>query len=500
MSTKEKLISLLLTVLISIIALIPIFVSNIEAKEIVNKLYKVYLDGEVIGIIKSRDALNDYINLEQKELKEKYGVDTVYLPDGLFVEEYIGYSKNILTERDVYNKIKDIKPFTIKGDVITIKNEDKVLKINVLDEEFYKVAVENIIKTFVNDKEYTNFFNGVTPERGNLGSVLEDLYIKEEAEDKITIKRDVFIPSDEDIYISEEQLTQYLLFGTLEEQKAYVVKQGDTIEDVSFNNKLGTREFLMINREFTNSNNILYPGQKVNVGLISPIITVVTEEEVIEEVVVNYQTEIKYDSSIPYGSSKITQEGQNGLQRITKKMQYENGQPLTNAIITNTDILTPTINKIEVRGVRGSVDDPINIAETGNWFWPTNVPYCITSWYEWRFLNGRRDFHDAIDISCTGHGSPIYASNNGNVFEIGSPSNYNGGRGGFVVINHNNGYFTVYYHLSRVLVNVGQSVNRGDRIGLMGNTGYSFGTHLHFGIYKGEPKSTNHFNPMTLFR
>jgi len=50
------------------------------------------------------------------------------------------------------------------------------------------------------------------------------------------------------------------------------------------------------------------------------------------------------------------------------------------------------------------------------------------------------------------------------------------------MINHGNGYLTLYAHLSKVLVNVGQTVKRGDLIGLMGSSGRSTGPHCHFEI------------------
>ena len=61
-------------------------------------------------------------------------------------------------------------------------------------------------------------------------------------------------------------------------------------------------------------------------------------------------------------------------------------------------------------------------------------------------------------------------------------ASYNVAAGNYIMISHGNGVYTVYMHCSRLLVSVGQSVNQGDVIALVGSTGVSTGPHLHFGV------------------
>jgi murein DD-endopeptidase MepM/ murein hydrolase activator NlpD len=91
-------------------------------------------------------------------------------------------------------------------------------------------------------------------------------------------------------------------------------------------------------------------------------------------------------------------------------------------------------------------------------------------------------YHKAIDIANRGGGS-ILAADSGVVTVSGWLDNR--GYGNRVMIDHGNGYQTLYAHLSKINVVVGQSVNRGDVIGMMGSTGRSTGTHLHFEIRAG---------------
>jgi len=87
--------------------------------------------------------------------------------------------------------------------------------------------------------------------------------------------------------------------------------------------------------------------------------------------------------------------------------------------------------------------------------------------------------HLGIDIAA-GEGASVYAADSG-VVTIAS-SGYNSGYGNMVMIDHGTGYVTLYAHLSQINVGRCQSVSQGQLIGLAGNTGNSFGAHLHFEV------------------
>lgn len=95
---------------------------------------------------------------------------------------------------------------------------------------------------------------------------------------------------------------------------------------------------------------------------------------------------------------------------------------------------------------------------------------------------GYRFYHKALDISNRG-GGPIVAADSGTVTVAGWPDNQ--GYGNRVMVDHGNGYVTLYAHMSSISVAAGQRVNRGDMLGQMGSTGRSTGTHLHFEIRAG---------------
>ena len=99
--------------------------------------------------------------------------------------------------------------------------------------------------------------------------------------------------------------------------------------------------------------------------------------------------------------------------------------------------------------------------------------------------------HNGTDMAAR-HGSPILATADGVISFAGWEKGY----GKLVKIRHDFGYETRYAHLSKISVKVGQRVSQGKRIGAMGNTGRSTGTHLHYEIRKnGKPT-----NPMKYIR
>ena len=95
-------------------------------------------------------------------------------------------------------------------------------------------------------------------------------------------------------------------------------------------------------------------------------------------------------------------------------------------------------------------------------------------------------WHNGVDFGGAS-GSLIAAAEEGTVLAAGNQDLYckRGAYGKFVVIRHSNNLVTLYAHMSKLNVTAGQRVVRGETIGYMGNSGYSFGTHLHFTVYDG---------------
>lgn len=110
---------------------------------------------------------------------------------------------------------------------------------------------------------------------------------------------------------------------------------------------------------------------------------------------------------------------------------------------------------------------------------PIQNPRITQNWGEVSNLYGGRP-HNGLDIGAP-IGTPVFAARDGRVTAVGNNGRLQYGR--YILIQHDNGLSTLYAHLSRQATTQGAAMKRGDLIGYVGNTGYSFGSHLHFGLY-----------------
>ena len=137
----------------------------------------------------------------------------------------------------------------------------------------------------------------------------------------------------------------------------------------------------------------------------------------------------------------------------------------------------------EIAAAQGS-----NIKFSGEFTWPTPGVYYVTAMFrDKEYYNWSGSVHKGTDIAKSG-GCNIVAAQTGKVIVASGNGAYNGGYGNYVIIDHGKkdgvSYTTVYAHLKSVSVKKGDTVVKGQKIGYMGSTGWSTGTHLHFEIRK----------------
>ena len=127
------------------------------------------------------------------------------------------------------------------------------------------------------------------------------------------------------------------------------------------------------------------------------------------------------------------------------------------------------------RGVLAVAALALAVSACGLPRWPTRAP--LTSPYGLRTLGSKIDMHHGVDLGVP-IGTPVHAMAGGTITVAGPKSGY----GFAVMIDHGLGWVTLYGHLDRVDVTVGDRVRAGDLIGLSGNTGLSTAPHLHFEV------------------
>ena len=182
MNNKSKVITAILSILIIVLYFVN-EKSDYKFDE-ASKAYQIYLDGKEIGLIKDENELYSLINKEQQNIKDQYGVDYVYPPDGLDIVETKTFDENYMGVEEIYEKIENADDFTIKGYIITIKGEEKQnIVINVLDKKVFEDSLKKYVLSFVTEDELNNYNNG-NRSINEIGSIIENMYFNE----TITIK------------------------------------------------------------------------------------------------------------------------------------------------------------------------------------------------------------------------------------------------------------------------------------------------------------------------
>lgn len=236
----------------------------------------------------------------------------------------------------------------------------------------------------------------------------------------------------------------------------YEVQEGDTVSSIG--EKFGvTVDTVLWANEMTATTKIK-PGQKLKIPPVTGVIHTVKKGETIYSIAKKY--EAPEQALVDYPFNTFTNDETFAL-AVGQRLIVPDG------VMPNVKPVSP-----QSAFTRVQTPDAGAVSATGSFVWP--AAGSISQRYSW--------YHRGLDIANKA-GGPILAADSGTVILAGWPDNK--GYANRILIDHGNGYQTLYAHLARFSVSAGQSVNRGDVIGQMGCTGRCTGTHLHFEIRKG---------------
>ena len=224
----------------------------------------------------------------------------------------------------------------------------------------------------------------------------------------------------------------------------------------------------------------LHTGDRIKTRDEIPFLSVnvtVTENYDVE---VPYETEYYDEGSLYYGVSRVTTEGENGVNNLTAKVTYVNNIETDRRVISSRKVTSPTTERI-AQGTKPTPEmySPEE-AGYGKYIWPTDGGY-VSEYTHW---DGGYAGHLGIDI-VSYYGAPIYAGASGVVTKAAEDF---WGYGKYVIIDHGNGFQTLYAHCSAIYVTVGQEVTQGEFIAALGSTGKVTGPHIHFEVRQGNTK------------
>lgn len=244
---------------------------------------------------------------------------------------------------------------------------------------------------------------------------------------------------DADISVDAYKFTQPVSYQT------YKVKAGDTISGIAKKFGLTNISTLISVNDIGNVRQ-LAAGQKLKIPSMDGIIYTVK----------------KGDSL-----STITSKHKVGLEQLLDVNE------LTSETLTAGQQLFLPGAAMDAAALKNAMGELFRIPISAKFRWTSPYGYRIDP------ISGVRSFHTGTDMACP-TGTPILAAMSGKVVKTGQTRVY----GNYVILDHGNGYQTVYMHMSKIIASKGQWVSQGTRIGLVGSTGYSTGPHLHFTVYK----------------
>ena len=243
-------------------------------------------------------------------------------------------------------------------------------------------------------------------------------------------------------------------------KKVYEVQKGDTLWDIALRNGISLEELQRAN-EGMDINKIRI-GDKINLSVIEPYVTVTVVADVTSKEVIAFETKKVTDKTLKAGTSVVKQEGQNGMAEVQAHVTLINGNVVTEDVLNRTVIAEPVTRVVNMGA---------NYVASGTYLRPTGG--VISS----RYGNRHGEFHTGVDFAST-RGTKIKASNTGKIVSAGWKGNY----GLCVIIDHGNGVQTLYGHCSKLYVSTGDYVSKGQAIAAVGSTGRSTGPHVHFEV------------------
>lgn len=244
----------------------------------------------------------------------------------------------------------------------------------------------------------------------------------------------------------------------------HIAEEGETLEDLSKN--FGVEPVSIFNEDNSETVVEIAQGDKVCIHeVVDPVSVKMVEKGKMKEII-PFVTVKKKSKDYYKGDTYTKQEGADGVQIFEGTITKVSGE------VTDRNGTEDVIKKMKKKIILVGTAERPKTAPTGTYAMPIKN-YRLSSNFGYRW--GR--LHSGIDMSAP-TGTPIFASDGGTVQRAGWYAGY----GLCVEVNHENGRMTRYGHCSKLLVNVGDKVYQGQNIALVGNTGHSFGSHLHFEI------------------
>lgn len=389
-------------------------------------------------------------------------------------------------ERDVQQRIsyaesEESIDLSAKFSLRIISDSDKLVSVGQLADKMLEASDEELTEAY--GIYIDGRFIGAVRDKKSVQDALDEHLLNYKADgivkevsyaNKIEYTKGIYLLSS----LREEKETIDKLTSSNERKRVYVVQAEDTVLGIIQKFGMRIEDFDTLNPKAEDG---IKAGQMLTVTETENYLPIQYIREMESLTFLDYETVEVETSALNVGIRATLTKGERGEKLSNVEVTYIDGIEQSRQVLSSNITKNPVAEVIGIGTYSAMPDDPATVyfggplTGTGQMGWPVNG-----GWVSDSFISDRN--HKGLDIAAP-EGTEIYAAEEGQVISSGWNS---GGYGNVVMIEHPNGYATVYAHMIMVYAVEGQYVTKGQLIGFVGNTGNSFGDHCHFEVrYQG---------------
>lgn len=384
-------------------------------------------------------------------------------------------------QRVSYSENEEALDMSAKLSLRVISDDDKFITSGQLADKMLEASDEDLTEAY--GIYIDGSFVGAVANKKAVEEALEDRLLNYEVKgtvrdvsyvNKIEYTKGIYLRNS----VKSEDDTIAQLTSAKEKKRVYVAQAGDNIVTVAQKYGMDLDKLNELNPDISTS---LKDGQMINVIQTESFLPIQYIREMDTMSFLEYETIEVETSALNVGMVATLTKGERGVKESKIEITYVDGIEASRKVISNNVTKNPVMEVIGYGTYSAMPDNPDTcffgqpLTGTGEFGWPLDGGYVSDT-----FISDRN--HKGLDIAAP-EGTEIYAAEEGEVVSAGWNS---GGYGNVVMIEHPDGYATVYGHMISVYAVEGEYVQKGQLIGFVGNTGNSFGDHCHFEVrYQG---------------
>jgi murein DD-endopeptidase MepM/ murein hydrolase activator NlpD len=424
------------------------------------EIFHVYVDGQEIGVVSDPEVIEQAIVQRQQEIiMENPDIHMVldetavtYSSERVFKGEYDNEAASYGVKTIVTARPTGVKLMVDGKEIAVLKNQEEAEA--VLEE--FKSKYANV----GNIKEVSRVSVLSSDAVEAMAPIGEKVLVSVDYTQEVQIEQ-VFIDSVE-VQEPAGVLAALESMGTPPE--TYIVQSGDCVGCIAEKFNVTSDQLRELNDWIVDD--MIRVGDELIVKGFEPTLGVRTVEIAVEEEEIHYDTVYETDDTLRLGKTRVISNGKEGLKKVIYELTSINGTLIKESLLSE-EVLTEPVTARVAKGTLKLAGEG-----SGKFAWPVTGAKLTSS-----FGSRWGTKHQGIDMASSNR--DIKAADTGKVTFVGEKNGY----GKTIIIDHQNGYETLYGHLSKYSVSKGDVVEKGDKIGVMGSTGRSTGVHLHFEVH-----------------